>query len=473
MRISPHSLFFKIFFGLWLTIMIFALTPLVFMLLSSKDHREAFYNLARKELDKQVVVGLRKAAERSDEKMLQKNVRIAENRLNMHIYVFDRNGKEIYGKKYPKNTDELLSEMKGGRVVLIKRFSEDPRDNRVIRVLKAGPYILVGYPEKGVPHRYVKMIVTQHLHILLYIFLLSLIASLILVRYFTRPLTKLSSAAEKIAEGDFTVRVSEELKRKDEIGVLAEDFDAMADRLQTAKEDQEQMLRSISHELRSPLTRLRLSLELARAKAGEKAEPALDRIEKESERLNEMIGWLLNISRLKASGKMSRTVVADEVIAAVVPDWEFEAAENGKELICTMDSGCCVRGNAERLISGLENIVRNAIRYAKKTVRLDIAKKNGKVTIVVSDDGDGVDEKHLQHIFSPFYRVHDDRDRKTGGTGLGLSIAKTAVDAHGGNIRGFNSPSGGLTVEIILPELNSGSRKEAGKDSPDSPEQHQ
>lgn len=464
MKISRHSLFFKIFIGLWVTIMIFALTPLVFLLMNNKDHREVFYNLAKKELDKEIFFKLRTASETGDLNAMQKYINIAENRLNMDIFVFNAEHKEVFGSQYPENALKMINEMDDTKVVFVKKISDDPADSRVIRIFRTGKFIFAGYPKDDPPPSYTKIIAERHVNLLIYVFFLSLVASLILVRYFTKPLSVLSRAAEKISDGDFSVRVSEKLNRKDEIGILASDFDMMAEKLCINRENQECMLRDISHELRSPLTRLRLSLELARKKAGENATGALDRIETESERLNEMIGWLLEISRVKTSDFPIEKFYINDVTDEIIADGEFEATANGKILKCTMERNSAMEGNRQWIKSGLENIVRNAIRYSDHKVDINIARDEGCIRILVSDDGTGVDEKHLKNIFTPFYRVQDDRDRKTGGTGLGLSISKTCVEVHNGSIRAFNNKSGGLTIEMLLPEVrehapNSGAKR--------------
>jgi len=451
MKISRHSLLFKIFIGLWVTIMIFALTPILFIYTDSQESRETFYTHAKKEMEKKAGVELRAAAHKSREDLI-KTIADTENRLHLLIYAFDKDNVEINNRAYPNSALDIINEMKDGKVALIKKYSSDPEDKRVVKAMKANGYTLFSYPSDNTEPSYAKLIIMNHINILLYVLLLSIAASLVLVRYFTKPLMTLSKAARKIADGDFTVRVSDKLMRKDEIGLLAEDFDLMANKLQINKQNQENTIRNISHELRSPLTRLRLSLELARAKAGENATAALDRIELESERLNDMIGKLLELSRIKAAKSITtETFPLKEAIQTVLADGYFEANEMGKILTYSEDTEHTLRGNIDLLVSGLENIVRNAIKYSNSRVDIKVTKVKDFIKIVVADDGIGVKDEYLLDIFKTFFRVNDDRDRKTGGTGLGLAIAKTVTEAHGGCIRAYNGDSGGLCVEIILP----------------------
>ena len=440
---------------MWLTIMIFALTPLFFFLMSSQDKRDIFYEYTRRELEKKIMLDIRTTAQVSNINKLKQIVFYAENTLKIHINFFDSSQNEIFGQEYPEYVPKLLDEMADGKLVLIKSFSDDPEDARRVRVIKAGKYIFSAVPSDTEKPAYLNLMIAQHLHIFLYIVLLSSIASLIMSRFFTKPLNTLGSAAESIADGNFDINVSETMKRKDEFGQLAQDFDTMAERLRRNKETHEEMLRNISHELRSPLTRLRISLELARSKAGDDVHTALDRIESESEKLNEMIGWLLELSRLKEQVKPPREELSVcEEIRDIIADAEFEAKQNGKILKSDILCSLKIKANKHLLKSGMENIIRNAIKYASSTIKVKAMEENGNIIISVCDDGEGLDKKHMEDIFTPFYRVCDDRDRKTGGTGLGLAIAKAFADTNNGKIRAYNVPDSGLCVEITIPVSN-------------------
>lgn len=449
-KMHPKGLFFKIFIGLWLMMMLFALTPIIFFLVGSQDNRTTFYNIARKELEKNLHRELRAAASDNNLSEMKAVVKKAERKLGIEVYVFDKDRNEIQGLKYPSGTLDLLNEMKEGNVLLIKKVS-DSEDKGVIRVIRANDYTLVSYPNKETNLNYLPLIFMHHMYIMIHIIILSSIASLIIVRFITKPLMILSNASRKIADGDFSVRVSDKLKSRDEIGSLAKDFDIMTAGLQKNREDQESMLRNISHELRSPLTRLRLSLELARAKANETLTPSLDRIEKESERLNSMIGQLLDISRMKESSRLEKSPThINEITSPLFADCGFEARENGKQLILSDAQDVTVNLDRRLIISALENIVRNAIKYAADEIIINVRKETGYVIFEITDDGEGVPEEMLADIFTPFYRIQSDRDRKTGGTGLGLAIAKAVIEAHHGRIYAENCETG-LRVTVFLP----------------------
>lgn len=282
----------------------------------------------------------------------------------------------------------------------------------------------------------------------------------LLARYIVSPVLKLRAVTKQFAGGDLSARVGPMLgRRRDELASMGHDFDAMAERVETLMSAQQLLIRDISHELRSPLTRLNVALELARRRAGEDAAPALDRIAREAESINEMVGQLLGLSRVESSADGLRSVRLDlaDLVRAVAEDAEFEAHGRGRFVRVTACEPCQTTGAIELLRSAVENVVRNAVYYTAEGTEVEIALSCESVgtkrfaTISVRDRGAGVPPEAIDKIFRPFYRVEDARDRQTGGTGLGLAIAARAVHLHGGTIRAANSTDGGLVVEISLP----------------------
>ena len=235
----------------------------------------------------------------------------------------------------------------------------------------------------------------------------------------------------------------------------------MAERIESLVMSQHRLLGDISHELRSPLARLSVALGLARQNAGE-ATPAItsahNRIEREIERLNELIGQLLTLTRLETDAERLETARIDlrELVNLIVEDADFEARNRNRNVRLLTDEECHVTGNAELLRSAIENVVRNAVRYTAEHTSVEVALRCSSigdpgVRISVRDHGKGVPEEALTEIFRPFYRLTEARDRQTGGTGLGLAIAERAVCLHGGTVRATNASDGGLVVEIKLP----------------------
>ncbi len=278
----------------------------------------------------------------------------------------------------------------------------------------------------------------------------------LLARYLTRPILRLRAATRQLAEGNLSARAAKDVeRRRDEIGDLVRDFNVMAERIETLLTSQKQLISDISHELRSPLARLNVALGLARQRAGAEASPALDRIEREAERLNEMIGKLLALARMEgASGPPEKSrIQLQELVREVAADAGFEATERNCTVEVTAAQTCTTEGSPELLRSAIENVVRNAVRYTASGTAVEIAllSRNGHAQIDVRDHGPGVPESELSNLFRPFYRLTNARERETGGTGLGLAITDRTVRLHGGSVKAANAPNGGLVVSISLP----------------------
>jgi signal transduction histidine kinase len=325
-----------------------------------------------------------------------------------------------------------------------------------------------------------------------------------LARHLSRPVLDLQHAVERFGGGDTSVRSRS--RRSDEIGRLARAFDAMADRIDELVQGQRRLLLDISHELRSPLARLTIATDLLRADPHDEA--SLAQIELEADRLNQLIGEILQASRPDSPETKRRfaPVRLDTLLREVVDACRIEAAD-GRRLELTIDcvdsidhanradsadsadgvdpadranrseqSGVTVFGNGELLRRAIENVLRNALRYAPPQTAVDVtlcapastptsaaasasapamtlatasAPTARDLRVTVRDRGPGVPDAVLPHLFTPFYRFEADRDRSTGGVGLGLAIARRAVELHGGHIIARNAQPG-LQVEIRL-----------------------
>lgn len=279
--------------------------------------------------------------------------------------------------------------------------------------------------------------------------------SYLLALYLTSPVKKLRSTVQAFARGNLDVRVGPVLgNRRDEVADLGHDFDIMAERISTLIASQKRLLADISHELRSPLARLTVALELARKNSSPLANGPLNRIEQEAERLNELVGQLLAITRLESGAERvpAETVVLEELVTQVVDDATFEAKPLDKEVRILDLEKCRVNGSVELLRSAIENVIRNAVRYTAPgtSVEVSLNWKLDTAVLTVRDHGPGVPEADLERIFEPFYRVSEARDRASGGAGLGLSIAERTVKLHGGTIEAANTKDG-LLVTIRLP----------------------
>lgn len=285
-----------------------------------------------------------------------------------------------------------------------------------------------------------------------------LICSL-LTRYLTAPILRLQEMSQKLAAGDLSVRAGSELaQRRDEIGDLVRDFNAMASRIEELVSRQRQLTSDVSHELRSPLARLNVALDLARGRKG--SDPAFEQMEEDIRLLDEMIGRLLTIAKLDISAPQVPMMDVDlaELLSQIIRNAEFESREPNGGISLTSSGQCNVWGSAELLHSAIENVVRNAVRHTESgtpvEVRMQCESSSGRpsVRLTVRDYGPGVPASELGNIFQPFYRVAAARDRQSGGTGLGLAIADRVVRIHGGTIRAENAAPRGLRIEIVLPQ---------------------
>jgi two-component system, OmpR family, sensor kinase len=278
-----------------------------------------------------------------------------------------------------------------------------------------------------------------------------------LAEHLTAPIRRIQAGARALASENLDVRVSAGLEdRRDELAVLARDFDAMADQLRANRAATTQLLRDISHELRSPLARMRVALGLARQPPADFVRQ-LDRLEKEIERLDSMIGQVLKLARLQGTDALGNreNFEFDEMVDEVARDANFEGAIKNCEVNLHGVANVSVVGNRELMSSAIENVLRNAVRYSPPGSKVDIAVARGSgIDIVIRDHGPGVPPADLQRIFEPFYRVAESRDRDSGGEGIGLAITARVMQAHGGSAKASNAAGGGLEVRLSLPEAS-------------------
>lgn len=280
----------------------------------------------------------------------------------------------------------------------------------------------------------------------------------LLTIYLTGPILRLREAAQHLAQGKLSTRAATSIERRgDELGALGRDFNTMAARIEELISRQRQLIFDVSHELRSPLARLNVALDLA--KAGKAGNLPFDHMEGDLARLNEMIERLLTIAKLDtAAMPVEMTLVnLTELVDQIVDDARFEAQKRDVVVKLEARETYCVRGNAQLLHSAIENVVRNAIRYTAAGTSVDIslgAQGGSHVLLVIRDYGKGVPETDLPKIFQPFYRVAEARDRASGGVGLGLAISDRVLRIHGGTIRANNAQPSGLRVLIEIPAAN-------------------
>jgi two-component system sensor histidine kinase CpxA len=282
----------------------------------------------------------------------------------------------------------------------------------------------------------------------------------LLARSLATPIEQLRSTTHELSAGNLSARVEPSLlQRRDAIGQLGRDFDLMARHIEALVTAQRRLLADISHELRSPLARQGVALGLAKRRGNEEVLPSLERIAREANRMNQMIGQLLDLTQIESGTESIPPAKIDlkPLLDSIVQDADYEAQASNRSVKLLEKADCATHGSVELVSSAIENVVRNAIRHSAPNTQVDVSLRSEGTNLLqcalisVRDHGPGVPEQALKDIFRPFYRVEDARDRKTGGTGLGLAIATRAIELHGGTITAQNADEGGLLVEIRLP----------------------
>lgn len=458
MKFPFRSLYLKIFIWFWLAMIIINVVLFAaFALTRPTPTRRSWRDLAQTGPNSQKAAEI---YEQSGQGALAAALQATEKSSGVNATFFDESGRELSGRNVPDKARELSAKAAETRDIEFNFDVENTLVARPVVTPKGQLYIYVAHiPRPPFQPTF------QSLGLrLLVVLVIGGIFCYWLARYLITPLLKLRTTTNQLAEGNLGARVATKLtKRRDEVGQLGGDFNVMAERLESMVKAQQRLLGDISHELRSPLARLGVALGLARQRSGAEANGALDRIERESDNLNEMISQLLTLTRLESGTDSRKRTEVDlaALVREVADDADFEARSVNRSVQVVSSDDCSINGVEELLRSAVENVVRNAVRYTPEGTAVEVAlhKQNGGsnnfAVISVRDRGHGVSDDALERIFRPFYRTEDARDRQSGGgTGLGLAITERAVRMHGGSVQAVNASGGGLAVEMRL-NLNS------------------
>ena len=278
-------------------------------------------------------------------------------------------------------------------------------------------------------------------------------------RMLIRPISHLQEAANSVALGNFKIDKSLIANGPLEIRQVGQSFNRMASSIDRLISNQQTLLSSISHELKTPLTRLQLATALVRHECGETE--SVKRIEREIGQMDKMISELLLLSRHQMNSQVERDIFyANTLWTDIINDAKFEAEQRGITFLTNIrlpKNELQLNGNSRLLESAVENIVTNALKYTKDKIELHIfiqeeeEEEEEFLRIRIDDNGSGVHPDEFKKIFKPFYRVDETRTRTTGGTGLGLAIVSNVIQEHQGKVWAEKSPLGGLAVTIRLP----------------------
>lgn len=318
--------------------------------------------------------------------------------------------------------------------------------------------ILVKSPHHKPPLHHI--IADQWLGFVISACLISGLISYFLALYIMKPISHFRQATQKLAAGDLSIRVQDDIKSgRGEISLLAQDFDDMADKLDRTMSSHKHLIQDISHELRSPVARLQLALELCKKRLNIPDDQIdLMRIEKECNQLNTIINTLLNLPayELDPSLAFQDTINIRQLLKSICHDLSFTHTDKPIELVSQHEIDPNISGNTQLLRSALENILKNAQYYHQggQHIKVILEADDNALTITCLDNGPGVHTDKLEEIFKPFYRISQARERSSGGHGLGLAISKRAIELHRGNIQATHNSPQGLCVIVTLP-LNS------------------
>ncbi len=453
------SLFWKIFLWFWLATLI-TLTSVIFLYsLTGNDNKlvPASDEEAKQLRQAAINIQLRKVIDEYQTDSLLKINRVP-NELD-NTFIIDKNGEDLTGKDVPDVLYHLSSFYRNRNTPAMVVVDNMAYIGPEI-VFNRGNYYLLFLQQKSQNQFTTVVSYLYHSvsawHLLLALGISALVC-IALTWYLTRPIHQLQRTTQAFARGDLSARAARLLgKRQDEFADLAEDFDLMAERIERIIHSQKRLLSDVSHELRSPLTRMQIAASLAQKTASTESRSHIDRIELEVERLDEMIGELLQMAALERGhvNEDRANFVLNDLLDVIVEDAKFEAEAHNKTVDYHSASEITFNGYYSLLARAIENVLRNAIRHtpADTCVTVSTSETQLGIQLKICDSGHGVNEEHLAKIFDAFYRPTDARERTSGGAGLGLAIAKRGIEANGGTISAYNQPNSGLCVVIQLPK---------------------
>ncbi|TLY54960.1 MAG: HAMP domain-containing protein [Gammaproteobacteria bacterium] len=460
-----HSLYWRIFLAFWVALALI-LVGTVTVAVNATAHRTDRPWVQRGQLYAQAA----RAFESGGPAALRSWLQSLPAEPLGRTFVVEPAGRELLGRPLPpflRGSSATAAAPGGGTQAGSSAGAIAPRGGALVLVAPGGStyHVVIG-PVHDRPHLFGELeLPGVPLTLLAIALVVSGVVCYFLARYLAAPVDRLRLATRRLAAGDLNVRVLPALKgRQDDLGLLAADLDTMAERLRLLLEAKQQLLRDVSHELRSPLARLQLALSLASREDGT-VQCHLARIAREAERLEALIARTLKLVRLERPAQHIDQAPVDvgDVLRTIAADVAIEAHAQGCLVQVQAQGPLPMSGDPELLRSAFENVIRNAVRYSPADAMVGITahrlagegQQGGLVEVVIRDQGPGVPHKDLGLIFEPFYRVDAARGHgSAGGEGLGLAIAARAVALHGGHIAARNGKGGGLAVTITLPAMD-------------------
>ncbi len=482
-----NKIFFKLYLGYWFSFFL----VLVLMVLSDALFQTGPHSKNRHRPVDMIFMSigpsLAEVYENGDLVFFEKYLKELEKTNRMNLFLYDSNRMALTHRPIAENIDDLFGKvdvsgqsaihMENNEKILVYPVRTKASDYYLVSVSNSGMSLPMGGlgvgpigspgggPGGGPPggpegrHKIPPFFFRP-------LFISALVSGAIcywLSRYFTGPIVRLNAAVQQFTAGNLSVRVSlKDATRDDEISGLAFAFNRMADRIEALISSQKNILRDVSHELRSPLARINVAVELCRKSKAENVDRPLDRIMKETGRLDKLIGQILTLNTLESemSYKEKLRFAVAPMIQKIVEDADFEANGMLRSVRLLENENCVLFGNEELLQSAIDNVLRNAVTHTQADTTVDVSctitREHRMRTLMISvrDHGTGIPEDEIPHLFEPFYWLGKNARDLSSGAGIGLSITKAAVQFHGGIINARNAEDGGLIVEIRIPVIS-------------------
>ncbi|WP_439133863.1 ATP-binding protein [Pseudomaricurvus sp.] len=457
--LSLSRVYFKVFLGFWLVMITMLLGSNVIMHFFSigpdkhlSSQEEEYYSGPGGRLMREVVSD----AVNHDLVQVTHGLQSMPEWATQYVYLIDTEGKDLLNREIPDRVFRFLRHIDEQSPFFRKRIGSENFYARQFQLMDGTQLrLIVAAPENNILGW--RLFIHNFWHILLLDILISGAACYYLARYITRDIQTLKNATQQIADGNWDIHIAEEFcDRPGELAELGRAFDNMAVKLQKSMLEQKRLIKDVSHELRSPLARLQVALAIAQQRANSEITDELDRIKAAADYLNDVISDILSLPVTEQeSWELNDVVELSSLVTTIVNESQDEASLKQVSLNLTNNlPEVLVNTRGNTLVGVFDNIIRNAIRYTESdstvTIALEYSSQNNP-QISVTDCGPGVDDKHLDDIFEPFFRTDEARDRKSGGFGLGLAIAKRTVLHHGGTIKARNNSTRGLTIVVTLP----------------------
>jgi len=464
-----NRLFFKIFLWFWIGVVAVSATLVTFNELSHSrtedDRRWREKYGPRVDLwARQEVHILRVEGNAA----LEKYVNSFQSDPGVTNYIFDADGKEVLGRTPPSPVRAVLNAMNSAPAAG-QQFFDGQRiiGEKIVGANGRSFVVTVDFPQPSLLSLSLFDLIFEDFDRAAGIRLLAVILVVGIVcfwfaRQIVKPIDRLRAATREIADEQLDARVDARvLARGDELADLGHDFDRMAERIERLVTANRHLLADVSHALRSPLARLNVALGLIRRTADPASQPHLDRIQREADRLNTLIGQLLTMARLDSGVGLERktTFNLGGLIDEIAADADYEARSRRRSVLVTQPQECLVEGVREMLRGAIENVVRNAVRHTAEHTSVEIAvavpppSKASRVSIAICDHGPGVPQEAVGDLFEPFHRNIAPSSSNPDGAGLGLAITKRTFEVHGGTAHAANASGGGLVVTLELPVL--------------------